>query len=471
MTVSLRTRLTVWYALTLGVGLSLFSILLLRQQERLGFRRVDRELSALGATAASVLADELRENPEPRAAALDLIDTFTTPGRLLVVTDAGRSVLAANWNGLAPQPIQPIADAAPRVWTVVTNGASWRLHAQAETLGSTRLLVVVGMPLADLQREQAEAREAMVIGLPIALLLAAGGGLWLATIGLRPIAEMAAKAARLPPTGEEDLGRPARSDELGRLALAFNGLVARLRATLATQRQFMADASHELRTPVAVVQTTADVTLSRAHRGEAEYRDAIAVMGGEARRLGRLVEDMLVLARADAGAYPIRMVDLYIDEIVAECARTFEVVAQQRGVRLVVQTLPEMELRGDEDLLRRLIVNVLQNAIQHTARDGAIVISAERAGDRALIRMADGGAGIPDADRERIFQRFVQLDPSRRSVGVGLGLPIASWIAHVHGGELALEASGSQGSTFRITLPLRMSGPEPPDLSDGAAIA
>jgi signal transduction histidine kinase len=134
------------------------------------------------------------------------------------------------------------------------------------------------------------------------------------------------------------------------------------------------------------------------------------------------------------------------------------VVARQRGVRLVVQALPEMELRGDEELLRRLVINLLQNAIQHTGRDGEVVIAAEKTGDGVLIRIADGGAGIPDADRERIFHRFVQLDPSRRSDGAGLGLPIASWIAGVHGGAMVLESTGPHGSLFRISLPLRGAG-------------
>jgi two-component system OmpR family sensor kinase len=468
MSASLRTRLTVWYALTLGIGLSVFSISLLRQQERIGFRRVDRELAALSATATSVLGDELREQPDRKMAAADLVSTIATPGRLLVVTEPDGSLLAGEWSGLEPQTLQPIGD-EPRLWTTSDGAGAWRLRAQRQTFGADRLVVVVGMPLADLYREHAEAREAMIIGLPIALLLAVGGGLWLATIGLRPIAEMAAKAARIPPNGEDDLGRPPRNDELGRLALSFNGLVARLRAALATQRQFMADASHELRTPVSVVRTTADVTLSRPHRDEAEYRDAIAVMGREARRLGRLVEDMLVLARADAGAYPLRLVDLYLDEIVVECARTVEVVAAQRGVRLVVDALPEMELRGDEELLRRLVINVLQNAIQHTARGGAIGVAAEKTADRASIRIADDGAGIPSADRERIFDRFVQLDPSRRSDGAGLGLPIARWIAGVHGGTLLLERTGPDGSTFCLSLPLRPMGAEPQVSSDELA--
>src|SRR5262249_60700510 len=134
--------------------------------------------------------------------------------------------------------------------------------------------------------------EAMWVGIPLVLLLAAAGGLWLASIGLRPITEMAQRAAALAPGGMEDLGQSDRRDELGQLARAFNGLVARLRQTLQTQRQFMADASHELRTPVSVIQSTADVTLSRDHRSEAEYRDALAVASTEAHRLGRLVEDM-----------------------------------------------------------------------------------------------------------------------------------------------------------------------------------
>ena len=188
--------------------------------------------------------------------------------------------------------------------------------------------------MADVLREQHEVQEAMLVGIPIVLLLAAVGGLWLASIGLRPITDMARRAARIAPTGLEDLGQTDRSDELGQLAAAFNGLVARIRATLQTQRQFMADASHELRTPVSVVRATADVMLSRDHRDEAEYREAMAIVGDQARRLGRLVEDMLVLARADAGGYPLRPVDLYLDEVVADCRRAVDVLATERGVTI-----------------------------------------------------------------------------------------------------------------------------------------
>jgi two-component system OmpR family sensor kinase len=455
MTSSLRIRLTIWYTFALLVVLVLFSALLLWEEGRIGLQRVDRELSALGAAGAGLMAEELREQPNPRAAALEVLETLATLGRLLVIADDHGQVLAEQWNGLAPQRIDAVDDKTARSWTVSDRAGRWRLRAHQEAFGAIRLLLVVGIPLADFEREQREAREATFIAVPLALLLAAGGGMWLATIGLRPITDMAVRAARIPSTGEEDLGPPQRHDELGRLTLAFNGLVGRLRDTLATQRQFMADASHELRTPVSVIHTTADVTLGRDRRDEAEYRDAIAVMGSEAARLGRLVEDMLVLARADAGAYPLRLVDLYLDEIVAECAHTLDVIARQRDVCVVVRELPEMELRGDEDLLRRLVMNVLQNAVQHTCRGGEVIIAADKAHSSATIRITDGGVGVADADRERIFHRFVQIDPSRRAEGAGLGLSIARWITTVHHGTLTLEASGPHGSTFCITLPSR----------------
>jgi two-component system, OmpR family, sensor kinase len=263
---------------------------------------------------------------------------------------------------------------------------------------------------------------------------------------------MAERAARIPLTGDQDLGESNRSDELGQLARAFNGLVARLRAALQTQRQFMADASHELRTPVSVVRSAADVTLGRDHRDEAEYREALTMIGHEARRLGRLVEDMLVLARADAGGYPLRPVSLYLDELVNDCRRTLDVLAAERNVSVRAQSLAEIPFVGDEELLKRMLVNLVQNAVHHTRAGGVVSIDLSN-GSAIAIDVTDEGPGIAAEDRERIFDRFVQLDRSRRGSGSGLGLPIARWIAEAHGGALTLESSSTTGSRFRVVLP------------------
>jgi two-component system OmpR family sensor kinase len=196
------------------------------------------------------------------------------------------------------------------------------------------------------------------------------------------------------------------------------------------------------------------VMLSRAHREEAEYREAMTSVGAQARRLGRLVEDMLVLARADAGGYPLRPVDLYLDEVVSDCQRASNVLAGERGVTIRSAGPADIPFRGDEDLLRRLVSNVLQNAVQHTPPGGAVTVDVTREAETVRIRVTDAGAGIPADDQQRIFDRFVQLDAARRGQGTGLGLPIARWIAEAHGGTLVLERSGPGGSTFCVSLPI-----------------
>ncbi len=377
------------------------------------------------------------------------------PGRATAILDGDGRELAANWSGLRASDAAARVARGDREWTAEAANGSWRVRAEPMTVGDRRFVLVVATPLADVYRERREALEALWIVIPIALVLAGVGGLWLATVGLRPIASMAERAARLAPTGLDDLGESDREDELGQLARAFNGLVARLRHALQTQRQFMADASHELRTPLSVVQSAADVTLSRAGRSQAEYRDALAIIATEARRLGRLVDDMLVLARADAGGYPLRKVDLYLDELVAECAGAVNVLARERRVAVEARTPRNADVgfRGDEDLLRRMLVNIVQNAVRHTREGGAVRIELSPNPHDTTIRVTDQGRGIPPADRDRIFDRFVQLDSARREAGAGLGLPIARWIAEAHGGTLELESTGDAGSTFRIVLP------------------
>jgi signal transduction histidine kinase len=409
---SLRLRLTVWYSLALLVTMSLGGAVVLREQARVGMRRVDRELDAFAGTLRGVLADELMEHDDVAVAAEDARRTVTIPGRAVAILDATGHPLTADWGRLKLGDALPSADDGSRVWTAESPDGAWRVHTAPQSFQKIRLVLLVATPLSDVTREQHEVQEAMVIGIPIALLIAATGGLYLASVGLRPITE-----------------------------------------ALRTQRQFMADASHELRTPVSVARVSAEVALSREHRDEGEYREALTIVAGEAQRLSRLVDDMLVLARADAGGYPLRSVDLYFDEIVAECRRAVDVLAGERGVTIRSLGAMDISVKGDEDLLRRLVLNILQNAVQHSPAGGDVEVELVSEPGRVRLRVSDHGPGIPAADQARIFDRFVQLDVSRGRQGTGLGLPIARWIAEAHRGILVLENSGPGGSTFTVILP------------------
>jgi signal transduction histidine kinase len=228
----------------------------------------------------------------------------------------------------------------------------------------------------------------------------------------------------------------------------------------ARQRQFMADASHELRTPLFAVQAAADVTLQRGHREEGEYRDALGLVADQARRLTRIVEEMFTLARADAGHLPLRRAPLYLDEVLADVGRAARVLAEPRRVTVELPAGPESPLVGDEDLLRRMVLNLVDNAIKHSPPGGVVRVGLDRAGDAYRVTVSDQGPGIPAEARERVFERFFRLDAARArddagsgGSGAGLGLAIARWVAEAHGGRLELVRSDAAGTLFAATLP------------------
>ena len=214
----------------------------------------------------------------------------------------------------------------------------------------------------------------------------------------------------------------------------------------------MADASHELRTPISILRTAADVTLSRPVRDEAEYREALSAVSQQASRLTRLVDDMLVLARADGGGYPVVVAPVNLTTLVSECVRELRPPADDNAIT-VRTSLEAVTLQGDDTLLRRMFSNLFGNALKYTPRGGSIDVSLTKADGEVVLRVADTGPGIPAEDRERVFERFVRLDPARGAGGAGLGLAIARWVAEAHSGRLQVVSGGSSGSVFAVSFP------------------
>jgi two-component system, OmpR family, sensor kinase len=222
----------------------------------------------------------------------------------------------------------------------------------------------------------------------------------------------------------------------------------------------MADASHELRTPVATTRTAAAVALQQPHRSEDEYRETLEIIDQQTGRLARVVEDMFTLARADAGNYPVERAPLYLEEIVEDIARGARVLAARKTVT-IEHTVPEdAPFTGDEDLLRRMVGNLMDNAVKHAPAGSAVRIELVRQADAYRISVSDRGSGVPAEAQPHIFERFYRGDAARgrtaaESGGAGLGLAIARWVARQHGGEVTLARSTGDATTFQIELPYR----------------
>jgi two-component system OmpR family sensor kinase len=303
-------------------------------------------------------------------------------------------------------------------------------------------------------------QDFLLIVVPLIMLLAGLGGWVLARRSLAPVLAMSERASRISADKlDQRLEVVNPRDELGRLAATFNDLLERLGKSFAQQRQFMADASHELRTPLSAIRTAAAVTLQRLERDPGEYREALAIVEQEARRLTRIVEDMFLLARADAGHPSLQNTRFYLDELLAESARAAAVLASQKKVVFDAAPLVEAPFFGDEALLRQMMWNLLDNALKHTPEGGRVGVALESHDSHYVITVTDSGRGIPAEIQPRIFERFYRADEARVRTetavesGAGLGLPIARWIAEVHGGRLELRRSDPTGSTFVVHLP------------------
>ena len=220
----------------------------------------------------------------------------------------------------------------------------------------------------------------------------------------------------------------------------------------------MADASHELRTPLMAIRSAADVTLQREQRDAQEYRAALGLVAEQGRRLSRLVDDMFTLARADAGHAPLQKRTFYLDELTAEIARAGTQIGTARGVTVVVDGGGETPFHADEELLRRLLTNLVDNAIRYSPDGGTVRLSLDCDAQWCRMAVSDAGPGIPADARAHIFDRFYRADGRARRLshgdGAGLGLAIGRWIAEAHGGSLTLERSGADGSVFVVKLPV-----------------
>jgi two-component system OmpR family sensor kinase len=476
---SMRTRLTLWYTGVLALVLIIFAAATYAYLARVARGRTDQSLADAANSLVSNFAAETEDENQPvDEAAVEAARAFQFNDRQAIILDASGRMIAATdppqnirgknaWPPTATllQSAGGLLEEAKRTEhayaTLTDQGEGIRAYASSTKNSGHAYTIVIAQSLHEQDEALEQAGRAFYIAVPLALIFASLGGYFLARKSLAPVVAMGTRAARI---GAANLGErlPVGNErsELGRLAHIFNELLARLDLSFEQQRRFMADASHELRTPVAIVCGESEVALSQALRSAEEYRESLAILHDEGRRLTHIVEDLFLLARADAGQYRPSFTPFYLDELVGECVRAVRSLATQQGLELHYQpSEDELLFRGDEGLVRRMVLNLLDNAIKNTPRGGQVRVELEHTESNYKISITDTGTGISPEAQPHIFERFYRADKTRSrngetdGSGAGLGLAIAQWVAEMHGGRIALVRSDKNGSAFAVALP------------------
>lgn len=465
---SVRTRLTLWYAGVLALSLIAFAFLIYYAAAASFHQRQDESLLSTAQTVASAYVEEFEEQKSLTKASQVVLAELAFPNRYVQVIDNNGLAMAATSNGSTAVGTIPLA--APNQANLIQakeRGSSfvslngWRIAIVPLSSNQDLGFATVAEPLSVIDDGLRTLRRDFYAGVPIVLLLASAGGYFLARKSLSPIASMdrqtkAISAGSL--SSRLDVTNPR--DELGSLAITINDLLSRLENSFNEQQRFIADASHELRTPLAVLRSETEVALNKT-RTIQEYQDSLSLIKDEAEQLSRIVEDLFILARQPLD-HPQALIKepVILNDAVRDCARAAQVLANRKGVRLDTESDQQsMVLYGDGELIKRMILNLLDNAVKYTPLDGEIRISLMRQNGKAEIVVRDTGIGIPQAAQSHVFDRFYRVDKARsRSLGgAGLGLSIASWIVEAHNGKISVESTPNRGSTFTIELPLENS--------------
>ncbi|HKS42698.1 MAG TPA: heavy metal sensor histidine kinase [Blastocatellia bacterium] len=317
--------------------------------------------------------------------------------------------------------------------------------------------VVVGQSLKDLERAQRQLLILLAVSNPIALLLASLGGLWIANKALRPVDRLTRAAEHIGRGSLSERVEESRSqDEIGRLARTFNEMISKLEQAFERERRFTADASHELKTPLAVLRGDIEVALRRERSAE-EYKNVLASSLEEIARLTKLTDDLLTLARSDAGEQVLELEPVRLDTLAAEAHAFIQPLADSSGVALNYDApASPIVIEGDGKRLKQLLVNLLDNAIKYTPAGGSARLVLRVQDSVALVEISDNGRGIPAESLPHIFERFYRRSDPRdsRVTGFGLGLAISKWIVDAHNGSIEVESEQSRGSRFTVRLPL-----------------
>ena len=456
---SIGVRLMLWYVAIFALGELFFGATMFFVLRDNLYDLVDDQLESqiedlkmfLQAQKKDASIAKLREEMEEAYTiehSGDFLQVSTETGELVYESSflkAHRSILAF------PDRIERVETRSRRA-----DGKNFRFAFAKLPANGHEYAVAMGAPADDAVQTLHLFRSSLLMFAPLLLLIAAGLGYWMSRRALAPVDTLVRTARQIGGGNlSSRLEKLQTGDELQRLSDTLNEMLGRIEKAFLGVTQFTADASHELRTPVSLIRTEAELALRRS-RGEDEYKESLRHILHEAERTTLLIEQLLELARADSGREALDFQTINLREILRNGAETWRQVAAIRNLQFSASLCEESaSVLGDETLLRRLADILLDNAFKYTPSSGSVRLILERTESDAVITVQDSGIGIDSEDQQKIFERFYRVDKarSRSQGGTGLGLAIAQWIVSQHQGSISVESGLGHGATFRVKLP------------------
>lgn len=457
-TLSIRAKLTAWYFVVLVVTFAVFSAIAFYAMRRSIDTTVDEQLQDQVAGVKELvqrilpqgsagLADELRENFEYRRGA-EFSQVADSKGQWIY-----RSRLMKRYGVPFPQ------DASPRISTIEIAGLPLRMLTADVRVNGETFRVQVAAPMDDYEEALENFRWVLLVSSPLLLIVASLGGYWMSRRALTPVDEITRAAQSI---GSHNLSTrlavPKTRDELQRLSETLNGMLERIEGAFKRITQFTADASHELRTPVALMRTTAEISL-RKPRADSEYREALGQILKELEKTSSLIEQLMLLARADSGFETLQFARFDLANSFRAACKQAQTLAEAKQISFSEQVAATpLTVEGDAQALQRMFLILMDNAAKYTPSGGQVAVALTGKNGLAVAEIRDNGVGIGEADLPHIFERFYRADKDRshEEGGAGLGLSIGRWIAETHSGTIEVESALGKGSVFRVRLPLAM---------------
>jgi two-component system OmpR family sensor kinase len=482
---TIRRRLTLWYTVALAVTVLAFGTALYVERRQASIRELDQRLSLEADLARRWLAQSYKvlgrivttANLNPALdpgisayleAARDYLIVADTTGQVLALSDVTRDLNAPALERLtAPLDTLPLTRQAGVLALGPPSGKVRYLVVPVDDAGPVVGGLLVATPTKQASFGPADLLRSMLLIAPVILVGAGMVGYWLAGTSLRPVQGIMDEVDAISDgtSLHRRLAVPLSGDEMARLAVTVNGMLARLEQSFASLHRFTADASHELKTPLMVLR--AGVERALIHPGvPGEILQSLDETLAQINQMAEMVENLLTLARADEGRAPLAVEESDLRELVADVAETAGMLGEDAGVT-AVHTIPSAPVRlaVDRHRIREMLLNIVTNAIKYTPRGGTVALSLEEDDESVTFTVRDTGIGIAAGDLPHIFDRFWRADPARSRTGqrpgIGLGLAITKWIVEAHGGSIAVQSRPGRGSIFTVRLPKAAAGTLP----------